>query len=173
MDGVEIGFLKSMKLVGFTFDSKLNWSCMLQNTSSGGRSVSGASLELYRTFSLTHDDERAPAAAASGEGRKSVQALRSIDLQTRSTDLDVFVCIAADKTPLLALCQNPAVESHHSPPARRKLRQQISQTPPGRNSRPMGEKHCGAWRGSTTLESHNDIDAATARQCHRRQRGLP
>ena len=52
---------------------------------------------------LTHDDERAPAAAASGEGRKSVQGLRSIDLQTRSADLDVFVCIATDKTPLCSV----------------------------------------------------------------------
>jgi hypothetical protein len=33
-----------------------------------------------------------------------VQTLRSIDLQTRSADLDVFVYIATDKTPLL--CQN-------------------------------------------------------------------
>ena len=65
-----------------------------------------------KPFFLTHDDERAPAAAASGEGRKSMQALRSIDLQTRSTDLDVSVCIAAYKTPLP--CHNPAVESHHS-----------------------------------------------------------
>ena len=45
MDGVEIGFVKSMKLVGFTFDSKLNWSCMLKNIASKGRSVLGA---LYR-----------------------------------------------------------------------------------------------------------------------------
>jgi hypothetical protein len=45
MDGVEIGFVKSMKLVGFTFDSKLNWSCMLKSTASKGRSVLGA---LYR-----------------------------------------------------------------------------------------------------------------------------
>ena len=40
-----------------------------------------------------------------------IVALRSIDLQTRSTDLDVFVYIATDKTPLL--CPNPAAESHH------------------------------------------------------------
>ena len=60
----------------------------------------GAAAVDVRLFFLTHDDERAPAAAASGEGRKSVQALRSIDLQTRSADLDVFVCIATDKTPL-------------------------------------------------------------------------
>ena len=42
-----------------------------------------------------------------------MQALRSIDLQTRSADLDVFVYIATDKTPLL--CQNPAVETRHPP----------------------------------------------------------
>ena len=60
-------------------------------------------------FFLTHGDERAPAAAAPGERRKSMQALRSIDLQTRSADLDVFVCIATDKTPLLS----PPVEFNH------------------------------------------------------------
>ena len=38
-------FVKSMKLVGFTFDGKLNWSGMLKNTASKGRSVLGA---LYR-----------------------------------------------------------------------------------------------------------------------------
>ena len=42
-----------------------------------------------------------------------MQTLRSIDLQTRSADLDVFVYIATDKTPLL--CQNPAVETRHPP----------------------------------------------------------
>ena len=61
-------------------------------------------------FSLTHDDERAPAAAASGEGEKSVRALRWIDPRTRSTDLDVSVCIAADETLLLS----PQVEFNHS-----------------------------------------------------------
>ena len=61
-------------------------------------------------FFLTHDDERAPAAAASGEGGKSVRALRWIDPRTRSTDLDVSVCIAADETPLLS----PPVEFNHS-----------------------------------------------------------
>ena len=60
---------------------------------------------------MTRVHERAPAAAVAKERRKSEQALRSIDLQTRSTDLDVFVYIATDKTPLL--CPNPAVESHH------------------------------------------------------------
>ena len=64
---------------------------------------------LVKLFFLTHGDERAPAAAAPGERRKSVQALRSIDLQTRSADLDVFVCIATDKTPLLS----PPVEFNH------------------------------------------------------------
>ena len=42
-------------------------------------------------FFLTHVDARAPADCRREEGGKSVQALRSIDLQTRSTDLDVFV----------------------------------------------------------------------------------
>ena len=37
-----------------------------------------------------------------------------------------------------------------------KLRQQISQTPLGRIPRPVGGKHCDAWRGWTTLEFHND-----------------
>ena len=60
---------------------------------------------------MTHVDERARAVAIVGERRKSVRALRRIDPWTRSTDLDVFVCIAADKTPLL--CQNYAVEFHH------------------------------------------------------------
>ena len=78
-------------------------------------SSSSAREVRLKLFFLTHDDERAPAAAASGERRKSVQALRSIDLQTRSADLDVFVYIATDKTPLL--CQNPAVETHHPPHA--------------------------------------------------------
>ena len=76
-------------------------------------SSSSAREVRLKLFFLTHDDERAPAAAASGERRKSVQALRSIDLQTRSADLDVFVYIATDKTPLL--CQNPAVETRHPP----------------------------------------------------------
>ena len=49
MDGVEIGFVKSMKLVGFISDSKLNWSCMLKNTASKGRSALGA---LYRMKNL-------------------------------------------------------------------------------------------------------------------------
>ena len=44
---------------------------------------------------LTHDDERAPAAAASEEREKSVRALRWIDPATRSTDLDFLVCIAS------------------------------------------------------------------------------
>ena len=42
-----------------------------------------------------------------------MQALRSIDLQTRSVDLHVFVYITTDKTPLL--CQNPAVETRRPP----------------------------------------------------------
>ena len=65
-------------------------------------------------FFLTHDDERAPAAAASGEGRKSARALRRIDSWTRFTDLDVLVCTATDRTPLL--CQNSAVEFHSITP---------------------------------------------------------
>ena len=65
------------------------------------RSVVVTRCEL-KLFFLTHDDERAPAAAASGEGGKSVRALRWIDPRTRSTDLDVSVCIAADETPLLS-----------------------------------------------------------------------
>ena len=67
---------------------------------------------LQKLFFLTHDDDRAPAAAAPGEGRKSARALRRMDSWTRSTDLDVLVCIATDKTSLL--CQNSAVEFHHS-----------------------------------------------------------
>ena len=58
----------------------------------------------WKLFFLTHDDERAPAAAASGERRKSAGALRWIDPWTRSTDLDVLVCIATDRTSLL--CHN-------------------------------------------------------------------
>jgi hypothetical protein len=59
---------------------------------------------VIELFFLTHDDERAPAAAASGERRKSAGALRWIDPWTRSTDLDVLVCIATDRTSLL--CHN-------------------------------------------------------------------
>ena len=62
-----------------------------------------------KLFFLTHVDERAPAACRREERRKSVQALRSIELQTRSADLDVFVWIATDKTPLLS----PPVELNH------------------------------------------------------------
>ena len=73
---------------------------------------------------LTDDAEGAPAAAASGEGRKSVQTLRS-------TDLDVFVCIATDKTPLL--CHNPVVESLQLAPAQLCIHTNQSGSTPRRN----------------------------------------
>ena len=47
---------------------------------------------LRELLFLTHNDAQAPAAAMSEEGGKSVQTLRSIDLQTRPTDLGVYVC---------------------------------------------------------------------------------
>ena len=46
----------------------------------------------------------APAAAAYGEREKSTRALRWIDPETRSTDLDVLVCIVADRIPQVKLC---------------------------------------------------------------------
>ena len=59
---------------------------------------------ILELFFSAHDGERAPAAAASEQGRKSARALRRIDPWTRSTDLDVLVCIATDRIPLLKLC---------------------------------------------------------------------
>ena len=58
------------------------------------------------TFFLTHGDERAPAAATSEEEEESTRALRWIDPQTRSTDLDVlvYIYIAADRIPQIKLC---------------------------------------------------------------------
>ena len=53
---------------------------------------------------LTHDGERAPAAAAGGVwgGEKvSKGAIRWIHSWTRSTDLDVLVYTVTDRTPLL------------------------------------------------------------------------
>ena len=43
------------------------------------KDVPGYPFDFKKLFFLTHDDERAPAAAASGEGEKSVRALRWID----------------------------------------------------------------------------------------------
>ena len=60
--------------------------------------------KIVELFFLTHDDERAPAAAASEERERSARALRWIDPETRSTDLDVLVCIAADRIPQIKLC---------------------------------------------------------------------
>ena len=45
MEGVEIDFVKTMKLVGFNFDNKLNWASAVKTAASRGRSVLGA---LYR-----------------------------------------------------------------------------------------------------------------------------
>ena len=45
----------------------------------------------------------------------SVRTLRWIDPQTRSADLDVLVCIAADKTPLL--CQWSSTTTHSAIPS--------------------------------------------------------
>ena len=60
---------------------------------------------------LVHGDERAPAAAASEEGEKSVWALRRIDLQTGQQRLDSSVCIAAEEG--LPLPAAAPVEPHH------------------------------------------------------------
>ena len=49
-------------------------------------------------FFLTHVDKRAPAACRREERGKSARALRRIDSWTRSTDLDVLVCTATDRT---------------------------------------------------------------------------
>ena len=49
MDGKEIAYVSSMKLVGFTIDSKLNWKKMACAAASKGRSMLGA---MYRLQSL-------------------------------------------------------------------------------------------------------------------------
>jgi hypothetical protein len=49
MDGTDIAYVSSMKLVGFTIDSKLNWKKMACAAASRGRSMLGA---MYRLQSL-------------------------------------------------------------------------------------------------------------------------
>merc|ERR1712028_146007 len=58
---------------------------------------------MGKLFFLTHVGERAPAAGRREEREKSARALRWIDPETRSTDLDVLVCIAADRIPQIKL----------------------------------------------------------------------
>jgi hypothetical protein len=49
----------------------------------------------------------------SGESRQGRYG-GSVDPWARPTGLDVLVCIATDRTPLLSGCQNSTVEFHHS-----------------------------------------------------------
>ena len=57
----------------------------------------GSSRVTAKLFFLTRVHKRAPAAAVTEKRGNSARALRWIDPETRSTDLDVLVCIGATR----------------------------------------------------------------------------
>ena len=130
------------------------------------------------TFFLTHDDERAPAAAASGEGEKSARALRWIDPETRSTDLDVLVCIAADRIPQIKLCSGvrpPDLSPFSSAPSPLSSTVATDATIrsicwPLRDDRPSGQL-CAPWYSRRRMEKDRVLLVHSRRQCNKEERG--